>query len=68
MEIAELAKSMNPDLPVIMITAYATPADDAHLDRIGIDRLLHKPFLIEDLLEAVAGTISAPPSSRVMEG
>jgi DNA-binding NtrC family response regulator len=51
-----LARARNqwPDLPVLMITAYATPKLAVEAIKSGADNYLAKPFAPEELLHAVA--------------
>jgi DNA-binding NtrC family response regulator len=54
-----LAKIRNqwPDLPVLMITAYATPKLAVEAIKAGAIDYLAKPFAPEELLHAVAGCV-----------
>jgi CheY-like chemotaxis protein len=46
------------DIPVIVCTAAIRHVEEmrGHLERVGV-RVIHKPFNISDLLEAVAGSL-----------
>ena len=50
-DLAEYAKSHAPDLPVIFITGFNHNAQA--LENIGVDRLLEKPFSIDEMVNAV---------------
>jgi CheY-like chemotaxis protein len=53
LELARVVKKKNPSMPVILLTGFA---DDFAGDRIhdaGVDRVLEKPCLFEDLIEAI---------------
>ena len=54
-----LAKARNqwPDLPILMITAYATPKLAVEAIKSGAIDYLAKPFAPEELLHAVAGCV-----------
>ena len=49
------ARAQWPELPVLMITAYATPKLAVEAIRAGAINYLAKPFAPEELLHAVAG-------------
>ncbi|MFP6814477.1 MAG: response regulator [Pseudomonadales bacterium] len=44
---------MQPDLPIILITAFTESRDAQRMERIGIGRFLAKPFRIDELMEAI---------------
>jgi CheY-like chemotaxis protein len=46
--------------PVIMITAYATPALREAAKAAGIERFLSKPFMVDDLEAAVFSVLGKP--------
>ncbi|MEJ5384636.1 MAG: response regulator [Fimbriimonadales bacterium] len=47
------ARERYPDIPVIVITAYATTEDVEHALALGVDALLYKPFDIDTFLNTV---------------
>jgi Response regulator containing CheY-like receiver, AAA-type ATPase, and DNA-binding domains len=53
-ELATRIKSEFPRQPVIMITAYAEMLQSSGNPLPGVDRLISKPFLLDDLREAIA--------------
>lgn len=46
---------------VIMLTALRDEAMQERMRKLGVDCVLHKPILHEELTEAVAQTLAAPP-------
>jgi len=52
-ELAAAIKGRHPGIPVIMITAYAEILDPARDALDGVDCVLSKPFMLEDLRDAV---------------
>ena len=46
-------RSVRPDLPVVMITGYATPSSNAQALEAGATDFLPKPFDEEELLAVV---------------
>jgi DNA-binding response OmpR family regulator len=49
-------------IPLVLITAAATPRDRVRADEIGIDAVLTKPFAPEDLVATVRGVVGATPA------
>ena len=53
-ELAAAIKSRAPDQPVVMITAYAELLQASGNQLSGVDFVISKPFLLENLREALA--------------
>jgi CheY-like chemotaxis protein len=53
-ELAAAIKARNPKQPVIMITAYAEMLQSSGNPLPGVDFMISKPFLLENLREALA--------------
>ena len=53
-ELAAAIKSRNPKQPVIMITAYAEMLQSSGTPLTGVDYVISKPFLLQNLREAIA--------------
>jgi CheY-like chemotaxis protein len=62
-ELAALIKSRAPKQPVVMITAYAEILQSSGNALTGVDYVISKPFLLENLREAIAK--AAPRASAV---
>ena len=63
-ELAVQIKARLPHQPVIMITAYAEMLQSAGNSLPGVDHLIGKPFLLENLREAIVKVLpaaDAPP-------
>jgi len=61
--ISEL-RSAYPDLPIIAVSGGGRTRDSDVLDaahEAGADRVLHKPFTNEELVEIAAGLLSGTP-------
>jgi CheY-like chemotaxis protein len=58
-ELAAAIKSRSPNQPVVMITAYAEMLQASGNPLPGVDHVISKPFLLEDLRKAIAKV--APP-------
>jgi PAS domain S-box-containing protein len=66
-ELAEQAKSLDPALPVVLITGFTSGHHAQQWQRIGLDGFLTKPFRIDQLRELVAALTPdepAPVSTR----
>lgn len=57
-ELATAIKSRVPGQPVVMITAYAEMLQSSGTPLSGVDFMISKPFLLDDLRAAVARVFS----------
>ena len=53
-ELAAAIKSRDPKQPVVMITAYAEMLQASQTPLTSVDLIISKPFLLENLREAIA--------------
>jgi CheY-like chemotaxis protein len=53
-ELAATIKARAPGQPVVMITAYAEMLQSSGNPLTGVDFVISKPFLLENLREAIA--------------
>lgn len=53
-ELALQIKSRAPDQPIVMITAYSEMLKASHGTLTGVDSVVSKPFLLDDLRSAIA--------------
>jgi CheY-like chemotaxis protein len=60
-ELALAIKARDPKQPVVMITAYAEMLQSSSSPLPGVDFLISKPFLLENLREAIS---RVTPSAR----
>jgi two-component system, NtrC family, response regulator AtoC len=60
-QLAALIKARNPKQPVVMITAFAEMLEFSGNPLAGVDLVISKPFLLENLREAIAKTTPARP-------
>ncbi len=65
-ELAAAIKARDPKHPVVMITAYAEMLQASGNPLTGVDFVISKPFLLENLREAIAKT--APLAARGRDG
>ncbi len=63
-ELAAAIKARNPKQPVVMITAYAEMLQAAGNPLTGIDFVISKPFLLENLREAIAKVVPSQAPGR----
>ncbi|HOX58985.1 MAG TPA: response regulator [Candidatus Paceibacterota bacterium] len=64
-ELAAAIKARSPKQPVVMITAYAEMIQASGNPLTGVDYVISKPFLLENLREAIAKVAPGTPASRV---
>jgi len=53
-ELAQQIKAQVPNQPVVMITAYAEMLKASNSPLTGVDSVVSKPFLLDDLRSAIA--------------
>jgi len=64
-ELAAAIKTRAPKQPVVMITAYAEMLQSAANPLTGVDCVISKPFLLENLREAIAKVTPVDAKARV---
>lgn len=62
-ELAATIKARAPTQPIVMITAYAEVLQTSGNPLVGVDFIISKPFLLENLREAIA-KVSSPAPQR----
>ncbi len=67
-ELAAAIKTRNPQQAIVMVTAYAEMLEASGNPLTGVDWVISKPFLLENLREAInrvtgPGGIKSPPAS-----
>ncbi len=63
-ELATAIKGRFPKLPVVMITAYAELLQSSGKPATGVDAVISKPFLLENLREAIAKVTALQRASQ----
>ena len=63
-ELAATIKTRAPDQPVVMITAYAEMLQASGTPLTGVDFVISKPFLLENLREAIVKVLQGKKSSE----
>ncbi len=59
-EVAREVKKLRPDMPVVLITGWGQNLDEEKLKESGVDRVVTKPFRIEQLMKTVEELLSKP--------
>lgn len=62
-ELAVAIKSLAPEQPIVLITAYAEMLKSDETPLTGVDFIVSKPFLLENLREAIEKTTAGKTSS-----
>lgn len=65
-ELAVAIKTRAPSQPVVMITAYAEMLKASNNPLRGVDFIISKPFLLENLREAISKTTLATAQSAAV--
>ncbi len=52
-EVAKRIKSRNPRIPFILLSGWGIEVEDTRLRECGIDRLISKPFQMDEIIEVV---------------
>ncbi len=65
-ELAMTIKARTPGQPIVLITAYAEMLKASHHPLTGVDFVISKPFLLENLREAIhkATSAAAQPQAK----
>ncbi len=66
-ELAAAIKARSPKQPVVMITAYAEMLQSSGNPLTGVDFVISKPFLLENLREAIARTAPVQPQQQTVQ-
>jgi CheY-like chemotaxis protein len=66
-ELAVAIKARAPTQPIVMITAYAEMLESSGTPLPGVDIVISKPFLLENLRQAIAKVSPDNASSRSSE-
>lgn len=66
-ELAAAIKARAPKQPVVMITAYAEMLQSSGNPLKGVDHVISKPFLLENLREAIIKATGPNPSAAQSE-
>jgi DNA-binding NtrC family response regulator len=64
LNLAEAIRMLDPETPVILITAYGAPSFESMACHPAILHYVHKPFSLERLLALVRQSLSAGPQDR----
>jgi DNA-binding response OmpR family regulator len=60
--LVRMARKANPDVPLLVLTAFKDDEMEAGLLKLGVKRVLTKPIEPESLLEAVRAALETPAS------
>jgi len=68
LELATAVKDLDAGLPIILFSGWAAQEIEEKVKDAGVDRILVKPCLIEDLLTAVQDTVRRPAEAQAVGG
>jgi signal transduction histidine kinase/ActR/RegA family two-component response regulator len=58
LEVARTVKRLRPETVVILMTGWAAELDPRQLNESGVDRAIHKPFDVEDVLQLIGEALA----------
>lgn len=64
LEVLQKMRTMNPDIPVVIMTAYADVRMAVKLMKMGADDYITKPIQQEELLNLIAKLLQAPKEKK----
>jgi signal transduction histidine kinase/CheY-like chemotaxis protein len=62
-DVARAVKGRYPNLPVVLITGWGAQVDDEEAREKGVDRILPKPFTIQEILQVTSEVLAAKATS-----
>lgn len=68
LEVLKKIKGIDPDLEVIIVTAYATESSHANAITLGALEYLRKPFLMEEIYELVERGLRKKRAKKTRKG
>ena len=57
LEVVASARSLQPEIPIVILTAYGSPAVEAEARRLGANAFLSKPQSLDELASIVGGLL-----------
>ena len=60
-QVARAVKAARPDVPVVLVTGWGVELSPEQLRSNGVDRVMTKPFRLQEVLEVVATLRRRPP-------
>lgn len=59
LDVAESMKKLKPEIPIVLLTGYGSALDDAEVKKRGIDRIVPKPFTVQQILDCLPLALSS---------
>ena len=56
-DVARLARAVDANMPIVVVSAYLNPIVEAQLRDLGVRFFIRKPFRAEELVQAVAAAL-----------
>jgi signal transduction histidine kinase/uncharacterized protein YigA (DUF484 family) len=56
-EVGKIIKGLNPDVPIVMITGWGVELHREKMKESGIDRIISKPFVFEEITQVISEAI-----------
>jgi CheY-like chemotaxis protein len=66
LELARVLRTIEPDLPVITMTAHSTPEHAERARALGITEYLHKPLMTPALIRSIERAIQSTDRREVL--
>jgi DNA-binding response OmpR family regulator len=60
-EVASQIRRERPNVPIVLVTGWATTLSEDEVERCGISAVVHKPFEIQELLDTASRVLRVDP-------
>ena len=64
-ELAREIRRIRPDIPIVLMTGYVTPALSARAREVGVVEVLSKPLVASDIARSLAGALRRESTDEV---
>lgn len=62
-DVIKTAREVRPSMPIILISAYLTPEIEDEVKKLGVEKTIRKPWVVDDLLTVVKDLLTQKAST-----